>query len=160
MSHCENINVPVMGYNCQWRPAPDSCVASLICSPGDLHSSPVLDLVVVSHTNRPPSVVHRRGEGGGEEAKAMLIEDASSSRINHQAHVSFLLKSGPSEEEKNNSVSHDDREEDTAQERCPETRVETEGGGRRRIRDTGRGWGGGRPYRGDERRLEGKTGKR
>lgn len=39
LSHCENINVPVMGYNCQWRPAPDSCVASLICSLSDLHSS-------------------------------------------------------------------------------------------------------------------------
>lgn len=90
----------------------------------------------------------------------MLIEDASSSRINHRAHVSFLLKSGPSDEEKNNSVSHDDREEDTAQERCPETWAELEGRGRRRIRDTGRGWGGGRSCRGDERRLEGKTRKR
>lgn len=33
LSHRENINVPVMGYNCQWRPAPDSCVVALICSP-------------------------------------------------------------------------------------------------------------------------------
>lgn len=32
--------------------------------------------------------------------------------------------------------------------------------GRRRIRDTGRGWGGGRSYRVDERRLEGKKRKR
>ncbi len=50
----------------------------------------------------------------------MLIEDASSFRINHQANVSLLLKSGPSDEEKNNSVSPGDREEDMAQERCPE----------------------------------------
>lgn len=28
--------------------------------------------------------------------------------------------------------------------------------GRQRIRDTGRRWGGGKSYRGDERRLEGK----
>lgn len=27
-----------MGYNCQRRPAPDSCVAPLICSRGDLDS--------------------------------------------------------------------------------------------------------------------------
>lgn len=50
----------------------------------------------------------------------MLIEDASSFHINHEAHASFLLKSGPSDEEKNNFVSPGDREEDMAQERCPE----------------------------------------
>lgn len=39
----------------------------------------------------------------------MLIEDTSPFRINHPAYVSFLLKSGPSDEEKNNSVSHEDK---------------------------------------------------
>lgn len=58
----------------------------------------------------------------------MLIEDTSPFRINHRAYVSFLLKSGPSDEEKNKSVSHEDREEDMAQQRCPETRVEIERG--------------------------------
>lgn len=56
----------------------------------------------------------------------MLIEDTSTFRINHPAYISLLLKSGPSDEEKNNSVSHEDREEDMAQERCPETWVEIE----------------------------------
>lgn len=50
----------------------------------------------------------------------MLIEDTSSFRINHQAYPSSLLKSGPSNEEKNNTVSQEDREEDMAHERCPE----------------------------------------
>lgn len=50
----------------------------------------------------------------------MLIEDASSSRLHHQAYVCFLLKSGPSDEEKNSSVSRNDGEEDMVQERCPE----------------------------------------
>lgn len=33
LSHCENINVPIMAYNCQRGLPPDSCVVSLICSP-------------------------------------------------------------------------------------------------------------------------------
>lgn len=48
----------------------------------------------------------------------MLIEDASSSRFHHQAQVSFLLMSGPSDEEKNDSVLLSDSEEDMVH--CPE----------------------------------------
>ena len=91
----------------------------------------------------------------------MLIEDTSTFRINHPGYISLLLKSGPSDEEKNNSVSHEDKGgrygSGTLSRNTGGNRAKGEGG---RIRDTGRRWGGGRSYRGDERRLEGKERKR
>lgn len=82
LSHCENINVPVMGYNCQRRPAPDSCVASLICSPGDLHSSQFGFGCGVTH-KQPAICCSPFQERAAERGKDMLIEGASSFQINH-----------------------------------------------------------------------------
>lgn len=64
-----------MGYNCQRRPVPDSCAASLICSPGDLHSSQFRFGCSVTHEPCfPPSQ-----SGWRRRRKAMLIEGTSSS---------------------------------------------------------------------------------
>lgn len=90
LSLCENINVPIMGHNCQRRPAPDNCVASLICSPGDLHSSQFKFGCGVTYKQAAIccSPLQERVE------ETMLIEDSSSFRINHKSRVPFLLKSG------------------------------------------------------------------
>lgn len=88
LSLCENINVPVMGYNCQRRPAPDSCVASLICSPGDLRSSQFKFGCGVLY--KQAGICCLLWQERVEEA--MLIEDLSSFHINHKSHIYMFFK--------------------------------------------------------------------
>lgn len=136
-----------MGYNCQRRPAPDSCVASLICSPGDLHSSRCRFGCGVTY-KQAAICCHPPKGGQRRTGKAMQIEDASSFHINHQAHVRFCYFEVRAEPRKEKYLFCTKTGRKIWFRNAVQNTGKNRAKGRRMIRDPGRGREEGRSHRG------------